>query len=62
MPRRRLLAGLALAGSIGGALFLRRRGRHRERVDLYFEDGAMVSLDDGSAILPIARRILDAAR
>jgi hypothetical protein len=62
MPRRRLLAGLALVGSIAGALFLRQRGRRRDRVDLYFEDGSMISLDDGTSIVPIARRILDAAR
>jgi hypothetical protein len=66
MPRRRLLAGLALAGSIAGAVLLRRRGRRRERVDVYFEDGSMVSLNDGSAeaatILPLARRILESTR
>jgi hypothetical protein len=66
MGRPRLLAGLALAGSVAAAVLLRRRSRQRERVDVYFEDGAMVSLGDGSAeaatILPLARRIIETAR
>jgi hypothetical protein len=66
MPRRRLLAGMALAGSIAGAVLLRRRARRKERVDVYFEDGSMISLSDGSAdastILPLARRILETTR
>jgi len=66
MRRPRLLAGLALAGSVAGAILLRRRARQRERVDVYFEDGSLVSLSDGSAdaatILPLARRILETAR
>jgi hypothetical protein len=62
MPRRRLLAGLALLGSIAGAVLLRRRAHPRDRVDVYFEDGSMISLADGSTILPLARRILDTSR
>jgi len=66
MRRRRLLAGLAFAGSLAGAVLLRRRARRRDRVDVYFEDGSMVSLSDGSpdaaTILPLARRILETAR
>jgi hypothetical protein len=68
MPRRRLLTGFLLtAGSLGGTIFYRRRaGRRRQRVDLYFEDGSMVSLPEGSpeatTVLPLARRIIDAAR
>jgi hypothetical protein len=60
-----VLAALA-AAALGGALLLRRRadGR-RERVDLYFEDGSMVSLDGGSPeaqrVLPIARDLLSTA-
>ena len=38
----------------------------RERVDLYFDDGSMISLTDGSPdaaqLLPLARRILGEAR
>jgi hypothetical protein len=65
MPRRRFLAGVALAGSIAGAVLFRQRSRRRERVDLYFEDGELVSLTDGAGaaeILPLARRILETAR
>jgi hypothetical protein len=68
MPRRRLVTGFLLtAGSLAGTIFYRRRtARRRERVDVYFEDGSMISLSQGSpeaaAVLPLARRILDAAR
>lgn len=68
MPRRRILTGLALAaGSLAGTVLYRRRAaRRRERVDLYFEDGSMVSLTEGSAeaerLLPLARDVLRAAR
>ena len=63
MPRRKALTVLALAGSVAGAVFLRRRSGRRERVDLYFADGSIVSLTDGSpeasTVLPLARRILE---
>jgi hypothetical protein len=68
MPRRRVLTGFLLtAGSLAGTVFYRRRAsRRRERVDVYYEDGSMVSLAEGSpeaaTVLPVARRILDAAR
>jgi len=68
MARRRLLTGLALAaGSLGGTILFRRRaGRRRDRVDLYYEDGSMVSLAEASpeaaALLPAARRLLGAGR
>jgi hypothetical protein len=68
MPRRKMLTGLLLAsGSLAGTIFYRRRvARRRERVDVYFEDGSMVSLTEGSpeaaTVLPLARRILDTAR
>ena len=52
----------AVAGLVAGAAFLRRRTSHRERVDLYFEDGSMVSLSDGSPeadrLIPLARDVL----
>jgi len=68
MPRRRVLTGFLLTiGSLAGTGFYRRRAaRRRERVDVYYEDGSMVSLAEGSpeaaTVLPLARRILDTAR
>jgi len=66
--RRRLLALAGfLTGLAGGTLLYRRltRGR-RERADLYFRDGSMVSFGDGSPgaerLLPLARSILAASR
>jgi hypothetical protein len=64
--RRRVLAVFAVAGAAVYAV--RRRGRRgrRERVDLYFEDGSMVSLRSGSEearrLLALARDVLAAAR
>jgi hypothetical protein len=51
-----LLAAGSLAGSV---LYRRRAARHRERVDLYAEDGSMASFADGS---PEALRLLALAR
>ena len=66
MPRRKVFTGLALVGSAAGAVLFRRRARRRERVDVYFEDGSMVSLLDGSpeasTVLPLARRILESTQ
>ena len=68
MPRRKAVAGLALgAGTLAGVVAMRRRSaRPRDRVDVYFEDGSMVSLADGapeaSTVLPLARRILETTR
>ncbi len=62
MRPRRLLTGVVLAGSVAAAVLLRRRAQTRERVDVYFEDGSMISLADASAILSLARRILETAR
>ena len=59
MGRRSLFAlGLA-AGSLLGIALYARRGRARERIDLYFADGSMSSLDGGS---PEATRLLAEAR
>jgi hypothetical protein len=62
MRPRSFLAGVALAGSVAAAVLLRRRAQTRDRVDVYFEDGSMISLADGSTILPLARRILETVR
>ncbi len=59
------LIGVA-AGMLAGGAFIRRRTTARERVDLYYEDGSMVSLTDGAAdagrLLSLARDVLRAAR
>jgi len=65
---RRLLGLIVLAAvAAGAAVLVRRRvGGSRERVDLYYEDGSMSSLEDGSPdagrLLGFARDALDAAR
>jgi hypothetical protein len=67
MPRHKVLTGLVIAtGSFAAAVLLRRRAaQHRERADLYFDDGSMISLVEGSAdaerLLPLARDVLRAA-
>jgi hypothetical protein len=57
--------GLAAAAAAGAVVWQRRQAR-RERVDLYFADGSMVSLEEGSLdadrLLPLARDVLAAAR
>jgi len=66
--RRRFLAVLGFATGLAvGTVLYRRSGRaRRDRVDLYFDDGSMVSLGDGTPgaerLLPVARRALSAAR
>ena len=66
--RRRLLAALGFAtGALAVTAFFRRGlERRRERVDLYFADGSMLSLSDGSTdgarLLPLARDVLQTAR
>ena len=61
--RRSLAALLGVAGGmIAASAFMRRRTALREHVDLYYEDGSMISLDDGTPeaarLLPIARDLL----
>ena len=55
-----------LGGMVAGAALIRRQSVHRERADLYFEDGSMLSLTDGSPgaerLLPLARQIISHAR
>ena len=66
--RRRLLAVVALVAGwlVGLALYRRTAAKRRERVDLYFEDGSMLSVGDGTPeaerLLPLARNALGAAR
>jgi hypothetical protein len=66
--RRKLVALLALlsAWAAGMALLRRASGGRRERVDLYFEDGSMHSLSDGTSeaarLLVLAHEALRAAR
>jgi hypothetical protein len=58
MKGRGLLLALLAVGA--GAVLLRRRTVSRgEHVDLYYDDGSMVSLDAGS---PPAERMLAVAR
>jgi hypothetical protein len=60
MARRLVvLAGLVTGVLAGLAFFRREASRRRERVDLYYADGSMVSLGDGS---PDAERLLALGR
>jgi hypothetical protein len=66
MGRRSLLVlGAALGTILGIGLFKRFFGR-QERVDLYFEDGSMVSIagdaPEAALVLPYAREALRAAQ
>ena len=60
------LAALVAGWAVGIALLRRTAGAHRERVDLYYEDGSMQSISDGAPeaarLLPLARSALSAAR
>ncbi len=64
--KRKLLVLLAAAGAIAASLaFFRHSSGRRERVDLYFADGSMVSLGEGpdaERLLALGRTTLDAAR
>jgi hypothetical protein len=65
--RRSAAAVLGIVGGmLAGAAFIRRQTAQRERIDLYYADGSMVSLTDGAPgaerLLPIAREILRTAR
>ena len=61
MAKRKVFTGLALAaGSVAGSLLYRRRAvRQRERVDLFAEDGSMVSIGESS---PQSNELLALAR
>jgi hypothetical protein len=60
------LFGFATGLLAGSVAFRRSFSRRRDRVDVYFDDGSMVSFVEGSAeaesLLPVARSILTAAR
>jgi hypothetical protein len=65
--RRSAAAVLGIVGGmVAGAALIRRRAAHRERVDLYYADGSMLSLTNGAPgaerLLPLARDILRTAR
>jgi len=67
MRRKALgLVGFATGVVAGSVLYRRTLARRRERVDVYFEDGSMITYDDGSpeaaSLLPVARDALAAAR
>jgi hypothetical protein len=59
--KRRVLALLGFAtGVFAGSVFLRRSlGRKRDRVEVYFDDGSMISYVEGS---PEAASLLEPAR
>jgi hypothetical protein len=60
-----LILGLVI-GLFLGVAFIRRRTASAERADLYFEDGSMLSLSNGSPgadrLLPLARQIIAQSR
>ena len=57
---RRIFGFAALtAVAVGAAFVVRRRASRRERVDLYYEDGSMTTLEDGT---PEALALLGHAR
>ena len=66
--RRKLLAlaGFATGAVAGTFLYRRTAGTRRERLDVYFDDGSMVSFGEGSPetdrLVPVARRLIAAAR
>jgi hypothetical protein len=61
MRSRSFLTGffLAAGSAVGTVLYRRRAARRREHVQLYFGDGSMISLTEGS---PEAERLLAPAR
>lgn len=64
---RKTATALIVAGAATATAVWRRRREHRrEHVDLYFADGSMIALpegsDDAARLLPLARDVLAAAR
>ena len=68
MAKRRLAAAAVAVGSVSGAaaLWLRRTGKSKERVEVYYADGSMVTFapdsEEAAHLFPIGRRILSRAR
>lgn len=66
--KKRLLALLGFATGIlaGSVVFRRRFGKQKDRVEVYFDDGSIVSYVEGSpeatSLLEPAREALAAAR
>jgi hypothetical protein len=64
--RKALAVGAAVGTAVGAVLLRRRGGRSRDRVELYFEDGSLVTVAQGSPdavpLLLHARELLAAAR
>ena len=63
MSKSRLVLTLLAIGS--AIFFWRRRRRSRERVDLYYADGSMISFEpeeeDAAGLFPLARDVVRAA-
>jgi hypothetical protein len=66
--KRRLLAlvGFVLGVLVTTFVYRRSAGRRRDRLDIYFDDGSMVSFVEGSSeaerLLPVARELLTTSR
>jgi hypothetical protein len=68
MRTRRALAvaGAAVGSAVGAVVLRRRSARSRDRVELYFEDGSLVTVTqgtpEGDPLLFHARELLAAAQ
>jgi hypothetical protein len=66
MKRKLVLLGFASGALAGTAVYRRLFGESGERLDVYFDDGSFVTFGSGSPesarLLPLARRVLVAAR
>jgi hypothetical protein len=68
MAKRKFLGVLGFGTGVfaGSVLYRRSTGRRRDRVDVYFDDGSMVSFVEGSPqaekLLPVARDVLSTVR
>jgi hypothetical protein len=67
MAKRRVWTalGVAIVSATGSVLVRRRQTRKQSRVDLYFDDGSMLSLGESAnesvGLLPLAHEILAVA-